>query len=222
MTLCYNFASRSRPEKFLKAIDNIIENATHSDYFILAVLDEDDETMNTQSIRDRLYSYGDKVFPTWGTSKNKIDAINREINQSYIPHWDIVLNHSDDMWIVEKGFDQHVINAYSDGFSGLLHVPDQIAKDRLCTYSIMDREYFEKFGYIYHPSFISVYADDYAQFVAKSLECYKFINIKAIRHEHPIWGYGQRDALLEKTEDPINYAKDQITFNRLKSQPILQ
>lgn len=220
MTICYNFASRSRPEKFFKAIDNIIENVTHPDYFILVVADEDDETMNTQAIRDRLHSYGDKVFPTWGTSKSKIDAINREINQPYIPHWDIVCNHSDDMWIVEKGFDQHVINAYSEGFTGLLHCPDQMAREKLCTYSIMDRAYFARFGYIYHPDFISVYADNHAQLVAQQLGCYKFLNIKGIEHRHFVWGYGEKDELLSQTENPVNYAKDQMTFNRLKSQPI--
>lgn len=214
MIICYNFASRSRPEKFFAAIDNIIENATHEDYFILAVLDEDDETMSNQAVRDRIFAYGDKVFPTWGVSNSKVHAINREIGQPYIPHWDIVCNHSDDMWWTEKGFDQHIINAF-DGFSGLLHIPDGHANSLLCTYSIMDRAYFELTGYIYNPSYWSLACDNEAHEVAVILERYKYVAIQCLLHKHSIWGYGPADALLKKTES--FYAVDVATFTKRKS-----
>lgn len=210
MTICYNFASRSRPEKFFKCIDNIIENATHSEYFILAVLDDDDETMNNQAVRDRIYSYGDKVFPTCGVSNSKVHAINREIAQPYIPNWDIVCNHSDDMWFTEKGFDQHIISAF-DGFSGLLHIPDSFVNERLCTYSIMDKAYFQEFGYIYNPQYISVYADQEAQDVAKLLKRYKYVPISILIHNHPVWGAAKTDEQYNKTES--FYHIDGATYN---------
>lgn len=75
--ILYKFASRNRPEKFFKAVDNIIEMSRSDDYMIMATLDIDDPTMANAVVRDKINSYGSKLKAYYGTSKSKVDAINK-------------------------------------------------------------------------------------------------------------------------------------------------
>lgn len=213
MKLLYKFASRSRPKKFFDCLDNIQSLARHDDYLILCSLDKDDETMGTPEVIAKLATYK-KVLPIWGESNTKTEAINRDIN--FAPtDWDILLNHSDDMWFTKVGFDLDVIEAF-ENFDGLVHFPDQVAKEKLITYAMMSKSYYLKYGFIYHPDFISVYSDNYQQYVAQKLNKYKFVDKKILEHRHPIWGFGVADELNLKTENKENYEKDRLTFERLK------
>lgn len=210
--LLYKFPSRERPDKFFAAIDNIISLARHDNYSIQATLDLDDDSMITPEIRDRINSYP-KLKAYWGTSNgSKITAINRDM--SFAPHYDILCVHSDDMVFLSEGFDLRIIEAFKN-WTGLVHFPDQKAGNRLITYPMMHQEYYEFLGYIYHPSFLSVYADNHQQDVARRLNKYKFVNECILEHRHAIWGYGEVDALLKRTEDPINYNIDRLTYQNL-------
>jgi hypothetical protein len=170
MTICYSFDSRSRPDRFFQTLDNIIAMSASNDYFIVAKLDEDDMTMNDQMIKERLLSYS-MVIVKWGTSKSKIHAINRDLED--IPHWDIMVCASDDMRFRTIGFD-NIIRQYMPcpGLDGFLHMQDDYAKDRVCTVSILGRKYYERDGYIYHPDYYSMWCDDEATAVAKARGCY--------------------------------------------------
>lgn len=215
MRILYKFASRSRPAKFFSCLDNIIQNALHSDYYILCSLDSDDETMNNKEVTDRLKAYSKHVIVQWGFSKNKIDAINRDVTASL--QWDILCNHSDDMWFVKPGFDLDIIEAFTN-FSGLVHFPDQQAKNLLCTYTMMSYDYYLQDGFVYHPDFDSVYADNFQQDIAKSRNAYKFVNKLILEHRHPMWGFGEPDELLLKTENKATYNKDRETYIKLKKE----
>ena len=211
MRILYKFPSRERPDKFFACLDNITSLARHNDYLILCSFDLDDETMCNSEVRDKIAQYP-KVITYWGTSKNKIDAVNRDL--CFAPPFDILCVHSDDMWFIKEGFDLDIIEAFRD-FKGLVHFPDQQAGAKLITYPIMHREYYEIDGYIYRPCFDSVYADNYQQHIAKKRDKYKFINEKILEHRHSIWGFGKPDNLLKKTEDPKVYKKDRETFQRI-------
>lgn len=211
MKILYNFASRSRPHKLIACLGNIFSLARHNIFEIVVTLDEDDVTVNNEAIKNMVEGFGEKVNPIFGVSKNKVDAINKNVTAS--KDWDILCNHSDDMWFIKEGFDLDIIEAFK-GYSGLVHFPDQKAKKALITYAMMSRDYYERFGYIYHPDFVSVYCDHEQQDVAKRLNKYKFVNKNILEHRHAIWGYGERDELLNKTQNPIIYAKDKQTYQR--------
>lgn len=215
MTICYKFASRSRPLRFFECLDNIKNNSASDDYFICATLDTDDDTMNNVHTLEKILEY-DNLLVFWGTSTGKINAINRDLATIYENHpFDILCNHSDDMFFTKEGYDKDIREAFK-GFSGLVHFPDQYAGDRLCTYTMYSSDYFERFGYIYHPDYISVYADNEQTDVAKALGQYKFVDKQILLHKHPIGGGGEWDAQYEKTENQSNYAKDRDTFMRRK------
>ena len=216
MRILYLFPTRERKEKCFKAIDNIISLSRHDDYLIQLVLDIDDSTMNTPKVRDRINFYGEKVKAYWGFSKNKIDAINRDI--SLCPEYDILCLHSDDMIFVKEGFDLDIIEGFADGFNGLLHFPDKRFLSSLITYSIMHRDYLKIDGYIYHPDFVSMFCDNLQQDIAKKRGKYKFVDKQILEHHHAIWGLCEKDALLNKTWNPTIYYKDSLTYDKLKEQ----
>jgi len=214
--ILYNFPSRERPEKLIKSIENIISLSRHDDYVIGLTLDVDDSSCANREFHDRLLSYGERVKPVYGFSKGKIDAVNK--NVWLYTDADIICTQSDDMVFTKEGFDLDIIEGYSDGFSGLLHFPDGHANANLITYAIMDRAYYDLFNYIYHPEFCSVYADNLQMDIAKKMKRYKYVDKQILRHEHAIWGYGEKDTLLLKTEDPVNYANDHKIYIRLKKE----
>lgn len=210
MRITYNFASRERPDKFFACLDNITSLAKHDDYEIIATLDVDDLSMCNSAVRDRIATYHN-VKAYYGISKNKIDAINKNIS---FATGQIICNHSDDMVFIKEGFDLDILEAFDD-FKGLVHFPDQRVGAKLITYAMMHKEYMDIDGWIYNPHFDSVYADNYQQELSKRRKKYKFVSKRILEHRHNLWGYGKRDALLQKTENPLVYKKDRETYHRL-------
>lgn len=211
--ILYNFATRERPEKAINCIENIISMSRHDDFLILIIADMDDDSMFNQEMVDRINSYP-KVKLSFGTSTGKINAINRDVFMA--GDFDILCNHSDDMHFIKEGFDLDILESF-ENYKGLCHFPDQIAGDKLITYAMMHSDYYNLDVYIYNPLFMSVYADNYQQDVAKKRNLYKFVDKKILEHRHSIWGYGEPDELLKRTENPIMYAQDKVTYERLKS-----
>jgi hypothetical protein len=218
MTICYKFSTRSRPDKLFSCLENIHSLSKHDDYYILLTLDVDDNTVTTSEVRDKIATYP-KVIPYWGISQgSKIVAINRDLY--FAPSWDILINMSDDFVFLKPGFDVQIIQDITNYFSdldGFVHYPDGAVNSKLATMSIMGRKYFDRFGYIYHPDYESVYCDQEAMEVAKKLGKYKFINNQLFEHRHPRWKKAEWDEQYRKTEDAKVYAKDRETFMRRKA-----
>jgi hypothetical protein len=60
----------------------------------------------------------------------------------------------------------------------------------------MGRKYYERFNYIYHPAYKSLWCDNEQTEVADSLGRLKFIEFPIMIHDHPAWGGGMiNDAL---------------------------
>jgi len=206
--ILYKLPSRERPLKLFACLDNITSLARHDNYEILLTLDLNDKTCTSDEFKERLSQY-DKVTAIYGHSGSKIAACNRDLWMT--SGWDILCLHSDDMEFTVEGFDLRIIAAF-EGWRGLVHFPDQVAKEKLITYAMMHREYFERTHYVYNPQFFSVYPDNDQHDMAVRLNQYKFVNENILLHKHAMWGYGPPDALLLKTEDPIVYERDKKTY----------
>jgi hypothetical protein len=213
MKLLYKFASRSRPEKFLKCLENIFSLARHDDFVILCSFDIDDPTMNCPEMQDKLYGYGDKIIACYGLSENKVDAINRDFK--FANDWDILINMSDDMVFLQEGYDTEIINDFGDNLDEFIHYPDGTQTD-VSTMSIMGKEYYDRFGYVYHPDYISLWCDKEATEVAQKTGKYKLIRKQILEHNHPVWGKSQYDDQYRHTEKFYN--TDRITFLKRKSR----
>lgn len=213
--ILFKLPSRERPSKCFAAIDNIISMIGEGvDYRIQLTLDLDDASMSNQDVRDRINSYGERVKAYWGTSTGKINACNRDMEFS--GEWDILLLHSDDFVFTKLDFGKDILEAFN-GYSGLVHFPDGFQNERLITYPMMTREYFNLFGYIYHNAYDSVYPDNEQMAVAKKLGRYKYVPTCIFLHQHYLAGFGRQDELSKKEDSPENYQKDRATFLRRKA-----
>lgn len=206
MNILFKFATRSRPDKFFAGIDNIlshIDDRWH--YQILVSADDNDFSMNNESFYDKKCMYElagkmDNVLMCYGTSENKIHAINRDIEKA--KPWDILINFSDDMVFQVQGFDNIIRSHFNEFFpdtDGCLHYPDGNT-DLIITMSVLGRKYFDRLGYIYHPSYKSLWADNEQTDVARALGKYKFINQQLFEHQHPAWGKTSTDDQYKHTE----------------------
>ena len=199
MKILFKYTTRSRRSNFLRGIDSIVNNLhDNENYHILISVDKDDASMFPLPVLDCKHTY------VVGESKSKVDAINRDINEySLFEDWDILVNMSDDVVFIEKGFDTKIRFMFEGeserDLNQVLHFPDGNRND-LLTVSIMGREYYNRDNYIYNPEYKSLYCDNEAMEVAKQRGCYNFVDKQIFEHLHPAYGKAIFDVQYAKTE----------------------
>jgi hypothetical protein len=200
--ILFNIASRSRPKKFNDLVRSIHELCTQP-FTILAKLDEDDPSLSEYNLKG--------VTPAIGTSTSKIDAINRDIPKS---GWDILVDVSDDFVFVRQGFDD-IIRLHC-GWDDVVNFPEPFAKGRIVIMAVMGNKYYNRFGYIFNPVYMSLFCDDELTEVSKLTGAYKFVQEDIFYHAHPSAGYGKPDRQTVFTESFWN--TDKKTFEKRKSE----
>lgn len=208
--ILFKYTSRSRPENFERGLISIIENANDLENIsILVTLDSDDAKI--EQYRELLKPYYSKCFikVVEGTSKNKVDAINRDLNE-FKGAWDILVNMSDDMIFTEKGFDTIIRNECD--IDTFLHLPDGIQNDNVSTMSIMGRVYYERDMCIYNPRYASLWCDVEATEVGWIRGCLKYVSQFVFSHLHPAHGLAPTDEQYMKTEHPDVWNADKAVI----------
>lgn len=220
--ILFKFTSRSRPLKFFSTLDNIISKIDDKEnYVILCSLDFDDKAMFNKSVLEKLIPYinNHKVIPVFGYSKNKIDAINRDVEK--IDSFDILVNDSEDMTFEVQGFDNIIRDKFKQHFpdtDGNIYFNDGYVGDRISTMSIIGKKYFDSKYMnkkIYHPSYISLYCDEEYTDIAKKINKIIYFNQVLYRHNHPSNGVGFADEQLKNTES--FYGIDGETYKKRKA-----
>ncbi len=214
-TICFKLASRSRPEKCFDTIHNINALIGHKNYFILVSLDKGDPTMDKEDVRGWFHEHPECI-PIWGEHKSKISAINRDMET--VTEWDILIDTSDDMKFIVDRFGDRIIEdmrRYHPDTDGILHYPDgNEPGTRVMTMSIMGRKYYDRFGYIYHPDYTSLWCDCEATDVAKILGKYVYIDHQIFDHQHPAHGKAALDDQYRYTES--FFYSDNAVYERRK------
>lgn len=221
--LLFKYTSRSRPKKFIEGLKSIIDNLDKPDKTkVLVTLDNNDPTHD--EYQSLIIPFYDKVFikVCSGESKNKINAINRDLNE-FKGHWDILINMSDDMRFEYKGFDTVIRNHFTQHFpngDGFIHYSDGFQHHNVCTMTIEDRMYYDRDKYIYHEDYVSLWCDCEATDIAKERGCYNYVNHSEIiifKHYHPAWGLSEFDTQYQLTQDLTVDHKDRDTYHRRKA-----
>ena len=184
-------------------------------YTILCTLDEDDSSMNSPEIINRVNKFPNTIVK-WGSSKSKIDAINRDIEIE--DKWDILVCMSDDMRFVAYGFDSLIREAFinrAPNLLGYMHFPDTTAKNALCTMTIIGKAYYILDGYIYNPCYLSLFADNEGMEVAMMRNMYYYIDIPILDHLHPAYGLSDWDEQYRQQQSL--WTVDETTYNQRKS-----
>lgn len=186
--LLVKFPTRGRPDKFFTVLDRYYYGAKRKNLVsFLITCDHDDLTMNNPEVRQRLQDKYKGMTVVFGHSKNKIEAVNADM--AHAPEYDIILLASDDMVPEEKGYDeiirQKMTELYPDT-DGVLWFFDGYRRD-FNTLCILGKKYYDRFGYIYHPSYKSFWSDNEFTDVANQFGKQTFIDKVIIRHVHPDW-----------------------------------
>jgi hypothetical protein len=214
MKLLIKFPTRNRPTKFLTVLKQYIQKLEDKETKIIVSCDNDDESMKTDIVRDVLSQYKN-VEIKFDNNKSKIDAINSGLNDV---DFDILLLASDDMVPLVNGYDTVIKEKmrlhYADT-DGVLWFNDGHQEKKLNTLCILGKKYYDRFVYIYHPDYLSVWCDNEFMDVANILNKQTYFEQVIIEHKHPDWGFGGRDII--HVNNTKNENKDKTTYLKRKS-----
>jgi hypothetical protein len=169
--------------------------------------------MNNQEVIDKFKTYNN-LSVDYSNNKSKIQAINYGIDEHL---FDILVVASDDMIPQTKGFDNIIrdkMNEYFPNYDGILWFNDGYQGNNLNTLPILGVEYYDRFGYVYHPSYKSLWCDNEFMEVANKLNKQVYINDVIIKHEHQVWS-GEKWDELQIINDSFNDV-DKNNFIRRK------
>lgn len=210
LSILVKFPTRGRPDKFLQVFD--LYHYTSEGVQFLVSVDYNDSSMRPylEQLRNKPNT---KVIE--GYSDGKIHACNRDIEKA--DPWDILVLASDDMIPVSSGWDKIIreeMKLHFPDTDGVLFFPDGYTK--LNTMCIIGRKYYERFCYIYHPDYISLWCDNEFMEVADRLGKQVRFNQVLFKHEHPA-----NNGMKNKTDNLYRendkwYAKDKNTYEKRK------
>lgn len=180
------FATRSRPNKFVRAMNNI-RTHTLGEYRILISCDEDDSTMNTRQVQQFIQNRHRNAVIVYGPPCGKIGAINRDMEHA--GHWDILVNMSDDMMFTVRGWDRvmrdKIAKVWGNSTDFFAHFNDGYVGPSLSTMTIIGWDYYQRDGYIYHNSYKSFSCDAEAWWVAQARGRHHYFRDVLFKHNHP-------------------------------------
>lgn len=216
------FATRSRPQKLLPCLNNIFDKIYDKEnYHILITIDADDSSM-TEAVKAVVnLPFADHITIVTGKSKNKVDAINRDMDLLF--HWQILVNTSDDIEFIAPGFDEEIRKDMAANFpdlDGVLCYNDGFQGGNCMTVSILGWNYFIRDGFIYDPRFESLWCDVVEMEKAQARGKYKYMGDGKVifLHNHPCWGRANFDQQYRATEAMEVRQRDYNTYLSLKKE----
>jgi hypothetical protein len=224
MKILIQFPTLNRPAKFIKVLKQYVESASSwNEIFFNINCDALDSSMKDSVIVDNIYELLSKKPNILGKinydeNTTKISAINSHIDEH---EFDIVICASDDMVPKVHGWDQEIVVAMNKHFpnmDGCVHFNDGNTKGNLITFSILGKELYKHFGYIYHPDYKSLYCDDEFTSEVTRMKKVAYVDKVIISHEH--WSlqgsenHNQIDYAVKKT---LHYSgRDKFVFDKRK------
>lgn len=209
--LLIKFPTRGRPEKFFATLAKYREllSGKHACQFLVSC-DQDDATMNNAGVIESLKAIPNLSY-CFGNNRNKVEAINADLNPC--PPFDALLLASDDMIPQVHGYDDVILSRLAHYFpsgDGVLFFNDGFRGRTLNTLVVMDKQYYDRFGYIYQPSYECLWCDNEFTDVANLLGRQVYLDEVIIRHEHPL-NIGQAmDA--QNQRDDARFQHDKATY----------
>jgi hypothetical protein len=196
--------SRSRPEKSKKTIRKWMSYADETPE-VIASLDDDDPFLK---------EYVDAYQLNGVVSANRscFDAIN---NAARLVNRDIFVVVSDDTDCF-SGWDTALLKELEGKSDYLLKTDDGI-QDYIVTMTVMDRKYYERDGFIYHPDFRHQFADTYLTCLAdiRGRLLHSQLKFPHLHYSHS-GGRETADALHHRND--LTWKEGQDTFIKLMKQ----
>lgn len=203
--------TRSRPKKSVQTINKFVRLSDHpGEVMVTVCLDDSDPRL-----KDYWNLYRSDCSVHWGivqlNNKSSVEAINNGFKNSnlYEAPDQIIMVVSDDTDCF-PGWDTVILKTTEGKSDFLLRVSDGHQK-RICTLPIMDRVYYNRFGYIYNPIYSHSWADTELTEVSYQLGRIIVRNDIVFPHLHP-----------EVTKEPKDdlYKRNDLTHDR--DRPLYQ
>ena len=225
LRILFKFPCRFRKEMFFESLDSLDRNIRdRNNYFISLTLDTDDTILNTPEVIEKINTYPN-VGIEWGLSDSKVHAFNRSMPDY---DFDVIIAWSQDIFMTMYGADDLIrdymlqIGNNREDFDFLFHIPEIDSMEHLNVLYIATKDYYNRFGYIYHPSYLSLWCDNETFQVSKLLNRYHYVGTLGL-YEHKNAAYHkygvQRDDLFNEqqghwSKDEDNYYKrEAINFD---------
>lgn len=206
------FPTRNRPYRFKRVLFEYCRLLSCPDTVKFTVnCDADDVTMDNEDIREWVSKIPTEshIQLCYDPNHTKIEAYNRNVDTSY----DIIMVIADDTYPIVHGYDEIITESFELNFpdnDGILWFNDGHKGNGLNTLPILGNKFYDRFGYIFHPSYKSLCCDREFMKVGEILGRQKYIDQVIIEHRHYAFGLSEKDDL-----DNINesyYMADKQTY----------
>ena len=172
-----------RPQQLIESINSFLDNAYNKEniHFVITV-DINDELTNNNKVIEQLNSYKNLTICQANT-ESKVDAYNLHIDPV---QFDILILSSDDMIVVQKSYDQIIIDTMNKHFPDLDGVLwfDTTDSQRTNTLAIIGKKLYDQIKPIYKYCYTSYYCDD--EFGQIAMKLGKMIRIEQNLIQHKI------------------------------------
>lgn len=202
--------TRGRKEQALNTATKWLRHA-YNPWDIEYIISVDDNDTDSWMSVVRLFPHVDSsstmdIKVIRNNNRSAIDAINNAAN---IATGDLLIVVSDDTSCPEHWDSQ--LRASLEGKSDFCAKVDDGLQPTLVTMPVMDRIYYERYGYIYHHEFEHLHCDEELTCVA--LMTGKYIKLPLLfPHDHPLTGRTQRDWLNDRND--TTWAQGQSTLDK--------
>lgn len=198
-------ATRGRPSMALKTRDLWLDLAHEPDAIEhIFVFDDDDR----ESHKLRLHRH--LTIPAGGGAVRAWNAA------AAMSSGKVLIQLSDD-WSPPRHWDRLVLESIGDvSSSKVLAVSDGGRTDSLMCMAILTRErLLQQGGWLFHPSFQSVYSDDYFTHCALRDGVVVEARHLVFQHNHPTYGAGAWDKTYAESNSPERYARGKRLLEQL-------
>ena len=207
MKLSLIHPSRNRPQKSVNTIDKWLDRASFQTNIELIIsVDEDDPSLE---LYKQAYQDDELII---NKNRSCVDAINAAARFST---GDILIVVSDDTDCLPN-WDVLLLKEVEGKTDWILKTVDGI-QGYIITAPIMDRVYYNRFVYIYHPEFLHMFCDTYMTCVA-DITGRKITSNLVFNHLHP--GHSGGKELIDdlNKRNDATWAQGENTFIRLMKQ----
>jgi glycosyltransferase involved in cell wall biosynthesis len=181
--------TRSRPQKSYKTTLDWLRKAS-TEVELIVSIDESD-----QYIQQYWDLYKDKKVVI-NPNRSAVDAVNNAAKEST---GDILIVVSDDS-SCPHNWDKIILDAVQGKTDFVLKVHDNV-QDWIVTMPILDREYYNRFGYVYHPEYFHQFVDTEFTHVADITGKIIWRNDIVFPHLHYSVTKERRDPLYERNDN---------------------
>ena len=193
--------TRQRPQKSRETTRKWLSYAAQQGHELIVSIDDNDPYRGEYL---RLYSefYPPSTRVISNTNTSAVDAINNAAKEA---KGDILIVVSDDTDVVPN-WDNLILNAVIGRKDYVLRVADGI-QDWIVTMPILDRDYYNRFGYIYYPEFKHMFCDTFLTHQADALKRIIWRNDIKFDHLHYSIKKSEKDDVSRKADSTFNDGK---------------